>query len=157
MSSPAASFCRRSLATWHHGAEMFDAGIGQRVPVWCGQTLPDILHTALFALLGTIYWGCWAGCTLWGKCTPEYWYIYILLFCCIFIIYRFLYIYIYILLNYYYFSFQTPPDKLSVSAFSDMISNNINFANNILILPAIIYIYIHIYIYIIITLAPERA
>ena len=32
-----------------------------------------------------------------------------------------------------------------------MISNNINFANNILILPAIIYIYIHInisYIYI---------
>ena len=51
-------------------------------------------------------------------------------------------------MNYYYFSFQTPPDKLSVSAFSDMISNNINIANNILILPAIIYIYIHIYIYI---------
>ena len=53
-------------------------------------------------------------------------------------------------MNYYYFSFQTPPDKLSVSAFSDMISNNINFANNILILPAIIYIYIYytyIYIY----------
>ena len=51
-------------------------------------------------------------------------------------------------MNYYYFSFQTPPDKLSVSAFSDMISNNINIANNILILPAIIYIYIYLYIYI---------